>query len=112
LFWIDAKGDLHAKGALHGRRVAGEVSIQSGTVDDQMKVPLPIGVSEEEVESKSVVLHVTVTPMYTVASGGFTDLSGNCHVAADRTVTTQTPGGTCLYQVVAAVSSPTTGGQP
>jgi hypothetical protein len=117
LFWVDAKGDLFAKGALHGTRTEGQVAIESGVISHGLPLPLPAGVTPDEVTSGSVVLHVTLSPMYPPEASPPTnaaysvielrEVAGRVvsrYARFDPTVTPPTVvEGICRYQIIAAV---------
>ncbi|XVU28352.1 hypothetical protein ACQPZJ_15300 [Actinoplanes sp. CA-054009] len=62
LMTVAANGNLTVAGSLSGRISAGSVLVASGTATDGMLLPLPSGVSPEEVADGRVSLHVHVTP--------------------------------------------------
>jgi hypothetical protein len=62
LMTVAANGNLAVTGSLSGRISAGSVLVASGTATDGMLLPLPSGVSPEEVADGRVSLHVHVTP--------------------------------------------------
>ena len=62
LMTVAANGNLTVAGSFSGRISAGSVLATSGTATDGMLLPLPSGVSAEEVADGRIVLHVYVTP--------------------------------------------------
>jgi hypothetical protein len=62
LMTVAANGNLTIAGSFAGRISAGSVLVTSGTATDGMLLPLPSGVSPEEVADGRVALHVYVTP--------------------------------------------------
>jgi hypothetical protein len=62
LMTVAANGNLSIAGSFSGRISAGSVLAVSGTATDGMVLPLPSGVSREEVADGRVALHVFVTP--------------------------------------------------
>ncbi|XVV15532.1 hypothetical protein ACQP2X_14665 [Actinoplanes sp. CA-131856] len=62
LMTVAANGNLTVAGSVSGRISAGSVLVASGTATDGMLLPLPSGVSPEEVADGRVSLHVQVTP--------------------------------------------------
>jgi len=62
LMTVAANGNLTVAGSFSGRISAGSVLVTSGTATDGMLLPLPSGVSPEEVADGRVALHVSVTP--------------------------------------------------
>jgi hypothetical protein len=81
LMTVAANGNLTVAGSFSGRISAGSVLATSGTATDGMLLPLPSGVSQEEVADGRVVLHVYVTPKPPPPATG-TEL----HVPAGATV--------------------------
>jgi len=65
LLQIDDKGNLSIKGTFQGGSSLppGGVSVQSGLASDGVILPLPAGVSEDDVTGNKVVLHIQVTPV-------------------------------------------------
>ena len=63
VFTVSAKGDVTAAGKLAGALTAG-VQVESGIATDGMLVPLPKGITADQVDAGQVVLHVHVTPRY------------------------------------------------
>lgn len=62
LMTVAANGNLTVAGSFSGRISAGSVLATSGTATDGMLLPLPAGVSKQEVADGRVALHVHVTP--------------------------------------------------
>ncbi|HEX6354202.1 hypothetical protein [Actinophytocola sp.] len=62
LMTVAANGNLTVAGSFSGRISAGSVLATSGTATDGMLLPLPAGVSKQEVDDGRVELHVHVTP--------------------------------------------------
>lgn len=62
LMTVAANGNLTVAGSISGRISAGGVLATSGTATDGTLLPLPSGVSGEEVADGRVVLHVYLTP--------------------------------------------------
>lgn len=58
---VDELGDLTIAGKLHGR-VAGAVKVASGIAKDGDTLPLPAGVSEAQVASGEIALHIMLSP--------------------------------------------------
>ncbi|SNY37880.1 hypothetical protein [Paractinoplanes atraurantiacus] len=81
LMTVAANGNLTVAGSFSGQISAGSVLVTSGTATDGMLLPLPSGVSPEEVADGRVSLHVHVTPR-TAPAGSATMLA----VAAEATV--------------------------
>jgi hypothetical protein len=62
LMTVAANGDLSIEGSFSAKLATGSVLVTSGTATDGMLVPLPAGVTAEQVASGGVVLHIQVTP--------------------------------------------------
>lgn len=60
LVTIDSKGNLTAQGTISDLKNG--VWVESGTISDGMPVPLPAGVTEQQVTDGEVHLHVHLTP--------------------------------------------------
>jgi len=61
VFTVTADGDVKAKGRFADARTAG-VQVESGVATDGVLLPLPPGISEQDVASGRVVVHAHVTP--------------------------------------------------
>lgn len=61
-FSVSAKGDVKAAGTIAGKLVPGEVRVQSGTATDGVVLPLPPGITEQQVRDQAVTVHTWVTP--------------------------------------------------
>ncbi|GHH66641.1 hypothetical protein GCM10017673_12530 [Streptosporangium violaceochromogenes] len=62
LMTVAANGNLSVQGSFSGRISVGSVLVQTGTATDGMLLPLPPGVTPEQVADGRAVLHVQVTP--------------------------------------------------
>ncbi|MCP4898067.1 MAG: hypothetical protein GY906_13935 [bacterium] len=58
---VDADGNLTVTGKIVGA-LAGGVQVESGLVSDGMLVPLPVGITQKQVDDGEVVLQIHVTP--------------------------------------------------
>lgn len=63
VFTVNAKGDVTAKGTLSVAIKTG-VLVESGVASDGMLVPLPPGVTQDQVDAGQVTLHVHVSPRH------------------------------------------------
>ena len=61
LLTVNGQGDVKAEGTI-GLLTSGSVMVQSGQATDGMILPLPEGVTQEQVDKGQVLLHFTVTP--------------------------------------------------
>lgn len=122
LLTITAKGDVTAEGTIRGRLTdSGGVLIQSGRATDGMLLPLPDGVTQDQVTGGQVVLHAIVTPHVppsAAPSGKIVWVPATCEVDADRRVhcsviwfdgfllaNRETRAASCDYVVVAAAAA-------
>ncbi|MEO3974837.1 hypothetical protein [Streptomyces sp. CAU 1734] len=62
LMTVAANGNLTIEGSFTGRMPAGSTQVISGTATDGMLLPLPPGITPEQVADGRVVLHILVTP--------------------------------------------------
>jgi hypothetical protein len=129
LLGVSARGDLRVRGTIAGGPAAGSVAAVSGIATDGMVLPLPAGLSTEQVESGQVSLHVSATPQLTgtppvtpPAAGTWLPAPIECRVGPDRRLhcrvrwlridapdgiaALETPGA-AAFLVLAAVSSAT-----
>jgi hypothetical protein len=124
LLQVNASGDLSIAGKFGSATplAPGSVTLQSGIATDGMTLPLPAGVTDDQVSTGKVLLHMQVTPMVpdTVPVGiglanVFAIVPLGCYVDASRRVRCRlrylangTPigtadvAGTCQYTIVAA----------
>jgi hypothetical protein len=93
LFQVDSDGNLVVKGSIKSDTplAPGTVSIQSGLATDGVILPLPPGVSEPDVTSGAIALHIQVTPVLPDVSqntppGPFAAFPLTCHVGRGRRV--------------------------
>jgi hypothetical protein len=64
VFSVNAKGDVEAEGTIKGAVTPGSVQIQSGIATDGIVLPLPPGITEEQVNGGQVTLHTHLTPRF------------------------------------------------
>ncbi|MFD7504098.1 hypothetical protein [Streptomyces sp. NPDC059850] len=62
LMTLAANGNLTIEGSFSGRMPAGSTLVASGTATDGMLLPLPSGITPEQVADGRVVIHVQLTP--------------------------------------------------
>ena len=62
LMTVAANGNLTIEGSFSGRTPAGSTLVVSGTATDGMLLPLPSGVTSDQVADGRVVIHVHLTP--------------------------------------------------
>ncbi|MGB5755584.1 MAG: hypothetical protein WBM50_01610 [Acidimicrobiales bacterium] len=128
VFSVDAAGNIDAEGSLsEGTLISGSAHVASGIATDGVVLPLPAGVTQQDVDDGTVVLHTQVTPLTPGSPPPTTadtevEIVVECEVDADRRVRCRTrwinmvdpvdpriPGpAACNYLVIAAV--PASGG--
>jgi hypothetical protein len=65
VFTVTGKGDVRAEGKITGA-IAGGVQVQAGVAFDGAMLPLPPGITAEQVDSGSVLIQTQVSPHYAV----------------------------------------------
>jgi hypothetical protein len=63
VFTVNVKGDVIAEGTISGAVTPGSVQIQSGIATDGIVLPLPPGITEDQVANGQVTLHILLTPL-------------------------------------------------
>lgn len=63
VFTVNGNGDVHAEGKITGA-MAGGVQVQGGIVFDGATLPLPPGITAEQVDNGEVLIHAHVTPHF------------------------------------------------
>ncbi|MEZ6134610.1 MAG: hypothetical protein R3C53_06850 [Pirellulaceae bacterium] len=63
VFTVNAKGDVIAKGKILGA-IAGGVQVESGVITDGALVPLPAGITQQQVDSGEAEIQVHLSPRY------------------------------------------------
>ena len=63
VFTVNSKGDVIAEGKILGA-IAGGVQIESGVITDGLDVPLPAGITQEQVDSGEASLQIQVQPRF------------------------------------------------
>ncbi|MGE0853108.1 MAG: hypothetical protein AB7O44_26440 [Hyphomicrobiaceae bacterium] len=89
LFSVDGDGNVEAKGTLTARPARGTVLVSSGRASDGLLLPLPPGVSAEQVSSGAVGVQVIVSPHVDPAFSpnpqqSYAAMVEECRVDADR----------------------------
>lgn len=59
---LTAAGDVIAEGSISGKAIPGKVTVESGFASDGMLLPLPDGITDQDVEDGRVALHIHLTP--------------------------------------------------
>jgi hypothetical protein len=85
LLTVESNGNLTIAGSFSGRISAGSVLATSGSATDGVLLPLPSGVTPEEVAGGRVSLHVYVTPRIPPSASGLT-VASEATVDGDRRV--------------------------
>ena len=119
---VTADGDVTAAGTIIGKKgdlTKGETLVQSGTVTDGLIIPLPAGISQDQVDNGNVAVHLFLTLHTPQAAAGSWYVPVDCSVDGNRQLTCQVlvgtgtsfPGplqpqsGAADYLVVATVAS-------
>jgi hypothetical protein len=63
LLQIDTKGNLSVSGQITSNLPPGSTRVQSGIATDGMLLPLPPGLTDDDVSAGNVLLHIQVTPI-------------------------------------------------
>ena len=85
MFSVSAEGNVVVRGTLDAHQTTGALRMRSGVVTDGLPLPLPAGVSEDDVSKGNVVLHAWVTPRF--PDGGAASFSvSRCDVDRRRVV--------------------------
>jgi hypothetical protein len=58
---VTAQGDVTATGTIKGALSQGDVKVQSGTATDGIIIPLPDGITQDQVDRGAVILHLQLT---------------------------------------------------
>jgi hypothetical protein len=116
---VSAQGDVTATGTIKGALAQGEVRVQSGIVTDGLVIPLPEGITQDQVDRGAVTLHLHVTPHTPQSVPGTWYVPVDCSVDASRQLSCQVMIGTgsslsgtvksgaADYLIVAAVAGAT-----
>lgn len=125
---VTSKGDVIAAGTIKGAFTSGNVYVQSGVATDGIVIPLPSGVSSDQVGPGKATVHIQVAPRLAGLTPPTANPSGvfplECRVDNNRRVRclvrwvefnapntiTDLPG-SCDYTVMVAVPA-TAGGTP
>jgi hypothetical protein len=94
---VTAEGDVTAAGTIIGQKgdlSKGEILVQSGTVTDGLIIPLPSGISQDQVDSGNVTVHLFLTLHTPQAAAGTWYVPVDCSVDASRRLTCQVLVGT------------------
>jgi hypothetical protein len=91
LLTIASNGDVKAEGSLTGRSMTGGVQVQSGVATDGIVLPLPPGITQDQVEDGAATLYILVSPRIDPAhapdtTGNWAALVQECRVDAERRV--------------------------
>ena len=125
---VTSKGDVVATGTIKGAFTSGNVYVQSGVATDGIVIPLPSGVSPDQVGPGKATVHIQVAPRLAGLAPPTANPSGvfplECRVDNDRRVrclvrwiefnapnTVTDLSGSCDYTVMVAVPA-TAGGAP
>jgi hypothetical protein len=59
---VTAQGDVTATGTIKGALTQGAVRVQSGSITHGLVIPLPDGITQDQVDRGAVILHLHLTP--------------------------------------------------
>lgn len=132
LMWVDKDGNVSAKGVIKGavELAPGKIYVQSGKATDGICLPLPGGITMNQVRSGAVSLHVMVTPrvdesLKPTGTGPWLPVVRECSFdhdtlqvqcvldwfeAANMATAPITQGGVCDYLLVLAANASSGGG--
>jgi len=119
LLTVSAQGDVTASGSIKGLLAQGETRIQSGTATDGLIIPLPAGISQDQIDNGNVTVHLFLTPHTPQSTPATWYVPVDCSVDTSRrlscqvivgassslTGTAQQQPGAADYLVVATVAS-------
>jgi hypothetical protein len=91
---VSAQGDVTATGTIKGALTQGEIRVQSGTATDGLIIPLPQGITQDQVDRGAVILHLFLTPHTPQSVSGTWYVPVACSVDASRQLTCQVMIGT------------------
>jgi hypothetical protein len=91
---VSAQGDVTATGTIKGALTQGEIRVQSGTVTHGLVIPLPAGITQDQVDRGAVILHLHLTPHTPQGISGTWYVPVECSVDASRQLTCQVLIGT------------------
>ncbi len=91
---VSARGDVIAAGTIKGALTQGEIRVQSGTITDGLIIPLPQGITQDQVDRGAVILHLFLTPHTPQSVPGTWYVPVECGVDASRQLTCQVMIGT------------------
>jgi hypothetical protein len=87
---VSAEGNVVATGTIKGAVAPGEIRIQSGTATDGVIIPLPPGITEDQVAGNAVTLYLYLTPHTPQSTThGTWYLPVECDVDSNRQLTCQ-----------------------
>jgi hypothetical protein len=97
LLTVTAQGDVTAAGTIVGQKgviTQGEVRVQSGTVTDGLIIPLPSGISQDQVDNGNVTIHLLLTLHTPQAAAGTWYVPLDCSMDASHKLACQVLVGT------------------
>jgi hypothetical protein len=114
---VNAQGDVTATGTITGALTQGQIRVQSGSITHGLPIPLPEGITQDQVDRGVVILHMHLTPHTPQSVSGTWYVPVECSVDASRQLTCQVmigtgsslsgtvKPGTADYLIVATVAS-------
>lgn len=91
---VTAQGDVTASGTIKGLLAQGETRVQSGSITDGLIIPLPEGITEDQVTQGAVILHLFLTPHTPQSTTGTWYVPVDCSVDTSRRLSCQVMVGT------------------
>jgi hypothetical protein len=87
---VTAQGDVTAHGTIQGALNPGDIRAQSGTATHGLVIPLPEGITQDQVDRGAVILHLHLTPHTPQSSAaGSWYVPVDCSVDAHRRLSCQ-----------------------
>jgi hypothetical protein len=96
-FTVTAQGDVTATGTVVGGKgvlTQGQTLVESGTATDGLIIPLPAGISQDQVDNGNVTVHLLLTLHTPQAADGTWYVPLDCSVDANHQLTCQVLVGT------------------
>ena len=94
LLTVTAQGDVTATGAVKGAITPGEILVQSGSITDGLIIPLPQGITQDQVDQGKVLVHLYLTPHTPQSTPATWYVPVDCSVDPGRQLTCQVIVGT------------------
>ena len=89
LLTVTAQGDVIATGAIKGAITPGDIRVQSGSITDGLIIPLPQGITQDQVDQGTVIVHLYLTPHTPQSTPATWYVPIDCSVDSGRQLTCQ-----------------------